>query len=113
MGHGGAGGDRGAILLALVQPWGRAAEPGAAPLAWLGSVVMTVAGAVGLTMSVGYLVGAWEMDRGDLYTITYVYVYGGFPLTRTRVRTTAWLTRLSPRIECVNVLEVRHPPATW
>ena len=83
---------------ALVQPWGRVV-PGRVlrPLAWLGSVVMTVAGAVGLTMSVGYLVGAWEMDRGDLYTITYVYVYGGFLLLGLAFGTTAWLTRASGR----------------
>ena len=87
-----------AILLALVQPWGRVVPRRVLrPLAWLGSVVMTVAGAVGLTMSIGYLVGAWDMDRGDLYTITYVYVYGGFLLLGLAFGTTAWLTRASGR----------------
>lgn len=87
-----------AILLALVQPWGRVVPRRVVrPLAWLGSVVMTVAGAVGLTMIIGYLVGAWDMDRGDLYTITYVYVYGGFLLLGLAFGTTAWLTRASGR----------------
>ena len=98
VGHGGAGGDRGRDPASLVQPWGRVVPSRVLrPLAWLGSVVMTVAGAVGLTMSVGYLVGAWEMDRGDLYTITYVYVYGGFLLLGLAFGTTAWLTRASGR----------------
>lgn len=87
-----------AILLALVQGWGRFVPRRVLrPLAWLGSVVMTVAGAVGLTMIIGYLVGAWEMERGDLYTITYVYVYGGFLLLGLAFGTTAWLTRASGR----------------
>ena len=87
-----------AILLALVQPWGRVVPRRVLrPLAWLGAVVMTVAGALGLTMIIGYLVGAWDMDRGDLYTITYVYVYGGFLLLGLAFGTTAWLTRTSGR----------------
>ena len=85
-----------AILLALVQPWGRVVPRRVLrTLAWLGSVVMTVAGAVGLALIIGYLVGAWDMDRGDLYTITYVYVYGGFLLLGLAFGTTAWLTRAS------------------
>lgn len=87
-----------AILLALVQPWGRVVPRRVLrPLAWLGAVVMTVAGGVGLTMVIGYLVGAWDMDRGDLYAFMYVYVYGGFLLLGLAFGTTAWLTRASGR----------------
>jgi len=82
----------GAILLSLVQPWGRRVPRRLrASLAWLGFVIMTAVGLMGLG---GTLVDAIAGSSFPMLTpAIYIWVYSCFVVLGLTFGVTAWRTR--------------------
>lgn len=85
----------GAILLSMVQPWGRRVPRRLrASLAWLGFAVMTPVGLLGLGETIA---GTVAGNPSPLLTpAIYVYVYGCFVALGLAFAVTAWRTRTPP-----------------
>ncbi len=89
-----------AILLSLVQPWGRRVPRRLrASLAWMGFATMAPVGLAGLGQTI---VGAVAGHPSPLLTpAIYVYVYACFVVLGLAFVVTAWRTR-----------SLEHPPTT-
>jgi len=100
----------GAILLSMVQPWGRHVPRRVrASLAWLGFAIMAPVGLVRLGETI---VGAVAGNPSPLLTpAIYVYVYTCFVVLGMTFAVTAWRTR-TPRAASVSQPAARlKPPA--
>lgn len=82
----------GAILLSLVQPWGRRIPRRLrASLAWLGFTIMTPIGLAGLAVTLTAVISGNPFPL--LAPAIYIYVYTCFSVLGTTFAITAWRTR--------------------
>ncbi len=82
----------GAILLSMVQPWGRRVPRRLrASLAWLGFAIMATYGLLGLGATIAAAIAGNSFPL--LTPATYIYVYGCFVVLGLTFGFTAWRTR--------------------